>query len=150
MSSEGLRRLMFAAALAGLPTLAAACADLSRGPAPADMDAAGGAGGDAGDAGSDSSDGAVSFATQVHGTLTGSCMRCHAAGGEAGDTSFLLTGVATADLASTTRFIDLQTPAASRLLAKMSGKGHGGGTVFAVESTEYQTVLRWIRGGARP
>ena len=143
MSSEGLRRFVFAAAFAGLPTLAAACADLSRGPAPAAADAAS-------DAGADTTGDAESFAAQVHGILTGACMRCHAAGGEAGDTSFLLTGVASADLASTSRFIDLQTATASRLLAKMSGNGHGGGTVFAVESTEYQTVLRWIRGGARP
>src|SRR5216117_1449206 len=139
MTSERLARLVFAASAACF-ALVAACADLSRGPAPAAMDGGAGAGGSA------SADAAVSFAADVHGILAGSCMRCHAAGGQAGDTSFLLTGEAAADLATTTRFVDLNTAGASRLLAKMSGNGHGGGTVFAAGSAEYETVLRWIQG----
>jgi len=144
MTSERLSGMLFAAAAAGALALFAACADFSRGPAPAGMDGGAGAGGSA------MSDAGVSFGADVHGLLTGSCMRCHASGGEAADTSFLLTGEAAADLATTTRFIDLNAAAASRLLAKMSGNGHGGGTVFAAGSAEYQTVLRWIQEGARP
>jgi hypothetical protein len=143
MTSERLARMLFAASAACV-ALVAACADLSRGPAPAGMDGGAGAGGSAG------TDAGVSFAADVHGILTGSCMRCHAAGGEARDTSFLLTGEAAADLATTTRFVDLNAAAGSRLLAKMSGNGHGGGTVFAAGSAEYQTVSRWIQEGARP
>src|ERR1041385_5233743 len=119
MTSERLTRTLFAAAAAGV-ALFAACADLSRGPAPAGMDGGAGAGGSA------MTDAGASFAADVHGILTGSCMRCHAAGGEAADTSFLLTGEAPADLTTPPLFIDLNPAAASRLLAKMSGNGHGG------------------------
>jgi hypothetical protein len=92
----------------------------------------------------------VTFAAGVHGILTGSCQRCHSAGGEAGDTTFLLTGDAAADLAAATPFVDVSAPASSRLLAKMTGRGHGGGTLYAADTPEYQTVLTWIQEGARP
>ena len=146
MTSERLTRIVCAAVLG----LAGACADFSRGPAPAGVDGGAGQGGSGGSDGSPSTDGGTSFASDVHGILTGSCMRCHSDGGEASDTTFLLTGDATADLEATTRFIDLNAPAASRLLAKMSGNRHGGGTVYAAGTPEYETVLRWIQEGARP
>src|SRR5262245_47296032 len=117
-SERAVLRIVFCA----LAALAGACADFSRGPAPAGVD------GGAGEGGATNPDAAASFATDVHGILTGSCMRCHSEGGEASDTTFLLTGDAAADLETTTKFIDLNAPAASRLLAKMSGNGHGGGT----------------------
>jgi hypothetical protein len=142
-SERALLRIAFCA----LAALAGACADFSRGPAPAGVD---GGAGEAGEGGPASPDAAASFATDVHGILTGSCMRCHSDGGEASDTAFLLTGDAAADLETTTRFIDVNAPAASRLLAKMSGNGHGGGTVHAAGTPEYETVLRWIQEGARP
>src|SRR5262245_25830457 len=103
--------------------LGTGCADFSRGPAPIAADA--------GEAGAAAPDGGVSFAANVEPILVGGCQRCHSTGGEAGDTTFLLTGDAAADLATTTRFIDPNAPASSRLLAKMSGKGHGGGTLYA-------------------
>ena len=123
---------------------AVACADLSRGDPAAVVDA--GAGTD-----TDSADGAaVSFATSVRPLLLGSCRRCHAPGAEAGGTQLLFTDDATADYATVVRLVDTAAPAASRLLSKASGNGHGGGTVFAVGSPEYHTILEWIQQGARP
>ncbi|MDB4979480.1 MAG: hypothetical protein JWM82_232, partial [Myxococcales bacterium] len=78
------------------------------------------------------------------------CARCHAAGQQAGDTKLLLTGIATADYAAVDAFVDTTTPTASRLLAKMRGDGHEGGTIYAADAPEYATVLRWIAQGARP
>src|SRR5881394_3176650 len=45
-------------------------------------------------------------------------------------------------------FVDTSAPAGSRLLAKMTGNGHQGGTVYASGSPEYETVLHWIQQGA--
>jgi hypothetical protein len=139
MTSERPFRIVFVllAALAG-------CADFSRGPAPAAVDSG------AGEGGAVSPDAAVSFAADVHGILIGSCQRCHAEGAEAGDTLYLLTGDTAADLAATLRFIDLNAPASSQLLGKVAGRGHGGGTLFAAGTPEYQTMLTWIQEGARP
>ena len=95
-------------------------------------------------------DAAASFASSVHGLLIAVCQRCHAQGQEAGDTQFLLTGDGAADYASVSRFISVSAPGSSRLLAKMSGTGHGGGTLYAVDSPEYRAVLRWIQEGAPP
>ena len=139
MTSERAFRIVVA-----LLALGAGCADVSRGPSPATVDAG------AGEGGVLSPDAAVSFAADVHGILIGGCQSCHAEGAEAGDTTFLLTGDAAADLAAATRFVDVNAPASSRLLAKMSGRGHGGGTLYAAGTPEYETVLRWIQEGARP
>ncbi len=34
------------------------------------------------------------------------------------------------------------------MLSKMSGNGHGGGTIYAAGSPEYETILHWIQQGA--
>ena len=143
MSSRS--RLLAALAVAacwGAP----ACADFARGPTSPAVDAAadGGGAGDSGDGG------VVSFATSVHPLLIAACQRCHAAGAEAGDTQLLLTGDAAADYVTVSRLVDAAVPAGSRLLSKATGNGHGGGTVFAAGSPEYQTVLQWIQQGAHP
>ena len=130
-------------ALAALSVLTFGCADFSRGPAAVAVDAGAGEGGAA------NPDGATSFAA-VEDVLISGCQRCHSTGGEAGDTTFLLTGEAAADLDTVTRFVDVNAPAASRLLAKMAGNGHNGGAVYAPATPEYQTVLRWVQEGARP
>jgi len=123
--------------------LVAGCADFERGPAaPAAPDGGVSEGGA-------NLDAAVSFAA-VEAILVGSCQRCHSPGGEASDTTFLLAGDPAADLTAVVRFIDVGAPASSRLLAKMSGNGHGGGTVFAAGTPEYRTVLSWIQEGAPP
>jgi hypothetical protein len=144
MSSE--RRFQSAFGLLAAVLFGAACADFSRGPASPAADAGADTGGEGGPA-----DGAVvSFAADVHPLLIASCQRCHSAGAEAGDTQLLLTGDADADYATVSRFVDTSAPAGSRLLSKASGNGHGGGTVFAAGSPEYQTVLDWIQQGAPP
>ncbi len=126
------------------------CADVSRGPATpvpdggADVDAQTGDASQAGDGG------ALSFATSIHPVMTASCHGCHAVGQQAGDTQLLLTADVAADYEVVMRFVDTSSPAGSRLLSKMSGNGHGGGTVFAATTPEYLTFLQWIQQGARP
>lgn len=127
-------------------SLVAGCADFSRGPESPAVDAAG-AGGIDGATGDTT---AVSFATSVHPLLIANCQRCHAAGAEAGDTQLVLTGDVAADYATVSRLVDTSAPTGSRLLSKASGNGHGGGTVLAVDSPEYQIVLQWIQQGAHP
>jgi hypothetical protein len=144
MTSERHQRNGIALALA----LLAGCADLARGPAPSPApDGAGEA--STSDGGSDGA--ALSFAADVHALLVAGCQHCHSTGQEAGDSSLLLTGGAADDFTVTSRFVDVSSPATSRLLAKMAGNSsHGGGTVYAMTSPEYQTILRWIQEGARP
>jgi hypothetical protein len=117
------------------------CADLSRGAANPVADA----GAEQGEAG-----GGASFATGVHPLLLSACGGCHAAGEEAGDTGLLFSGDPAADLVRVRNFVNTDAPASSRLVAKMSGNGHQGGTVFAAGTQEYTTVLAWIQGGALP
>ena len=138
----GLAAGVFAGALA-----LASCADFSRGdPSPA-PDA--GARPDGGDAAA--SDGAaVSFATGVYPLLVPTCQSCHATGQQAGDTQLLFTGSAPDDYPTVVTFVDTSAPAGSRLLSKLSGNGHQGGTVYAAGSPEYQTILHWIEQGALP
>src|SRR5262245_3017596 len=138
MSSRGGE---FAACLllgVGLAVAPAGCADWSRGVSEVDAGASGdGASGDGA-----SGDGGVAFAGVVHPLLLDGCRACHQAEGEAGRTTFLLTGTPDDDYAATVAFVDVSAPDSSRLLAKMSGAGHGGGAVFANGSPEYATVLR--------
>jgi hypothetical protein len=139
MTSEPAARIAFV-----MLALAAGCANFSRGPAAPTVDAG------ASEGGPSSPDAAGSFAADVEPILIGSCQRCHSPGGEASDTTFLLTGDAAADYTTATIFVDVSAPASSRMLAKMSGNGHGGGTVHAAGTPEYETVLAWIQEGARP
>jgi hypothetical protein len=124
--------------------LLAGCADLERGPAAVEPDA-----GESPDAAATTDGESLSFATNVRPLLE-SCVRCHTAGQEAGDTQLLFTANAAADLTAVMRFVDTAAPAGSRLLAKMRGQGHEGGSIYAAGSPEYQTVLQWIQQGARP
>jgi mono/diheme cytochrome c family protein len=133
--------MRIAAVLLGL---AVGCADLSRGPAAPVAD------GGAGEGGASNPDAGASFATGVEAILVDGCQRCHAPGGEASDTTFLISGDPAADYATAMAFVDVNAPGSSRLLAKMSGNGHGGGTVHAAGTPEYQTVLTWIQEGAQP
>jgi hypothetical protein len=68
----------------------------------------------------------------------------------AGDTKFLLTGDAMAEYAAVRALVDPAAPAASRLLAKGSGQGHGGGVIYGPKSPEYAALLAWIAAGAAP
>jgi hypothetical protein len=134
MSSE---RCLVAVLLA----LLAGCADLERGPAPLPPDA--GPDALAGDGGG------VTFAS-VRPLLDEGCRRCHAAGQMAGNTAFLLDGDPAAEYRAVRAFLDTATPARSRLLAKASGQGHGGGAIYRPASAEYAALLAWITSGANP
>jgi hypothetical protein len=140
MSSEP-RRTRARLGLAMLALSVLACADLERGPAPpvpeAGPDVAAGDGG------------GISFAT-VRPLLDDGCRSCHAAGQQAGDTGLLLNGDAVAEYTAVRPFVDPGAPAGSRLLAKASGQGHGGGTIYRAGSPEYAALLAWIESGAGP
>jgi hypothetical protein len=131
-------------------TLSLACADFSRGPVSMSADAGAASDGQGGDGEGEGDAAALSFTTSVHPLLLAACKSCHATGQQAGDTMLLLTGDAPGDYLVVSRFVDTAAPAGARLLSKMSGNGHGGGSVYAAGSPEYQTVLRWIQQGARP
>ncbi len=137
---------LFSAIAAICGALLPACADFSRGPASVPADGGADVLGDVG-----APDGvALSFATAVYPLLIAACRGCHAVGQQAGETQLLFTGDAATDYPTVSRLVDTSAPAASRLLSKMSGNGHGGGTVYAPTTPEYQTILQWIQQGARP
>jgi hypothetical protein len=145
MSSESRRAPTWPALLALLAL--GGCADLERGDRP-EADAAPPA--MTGDGGAPAVEaGGVSFAT-VRPLLTSGCQRCHAAGGMAADTKFLLTADAKADYTSVRALVDVAAPAQSRLLAKASGQGHTGGVIYKASSPEYAALLSWIESGAAP
>jgi hypothetical protein len=118
------------------------CADFSRG-GPA-IDTGGGM-----DAAAQGDGGALSFATDVYPLLS-PCQNCHVPGGAASSTSLIFTGTAAADYTTVLNFVNTSAPASSRRLAKLSGSGHGGGTIYAAGSPEYETILTWIQQGAPP
>lgn len=90
----------------------------------------------------------ISFAANVSPLLV-PCARCHATGQEAGNTALIFPGSPDGDYAAVIPFLDTAAPSSSRLLAKMRGLGHQGGTIYAADDPEYQTVLHWIQQGAR-
>jgi hypothetical protein len=140
MSSS--RRCLRRWVLAPLLLAAVGCADFSRGGPSPDT-------GGTADAGAAGDGGALSFATDVYPLLS-PCKNCHVPGGAASATSLIFSGTAAADYTTVVGFVDTSAPASSRLLAKLSGKSHGGGTVYAEGSAEYQTILAWIQQGAPP
>ena len=139
---DSLRCLGIAALLA-----IAACADVERGPRPPVPDAAPDLAPP--EAGTASMDSGSSFAS-VWPLIDGGCKRCHMPGGMAATSSLLLTGQAATDYPLVRALVDPSTPAASRLLAKTSGQGHGGGVIYGMGTTEYAALLAWIQGGAAP
>ena len=75
-------------------------------------------------------------------------MNCHVPGGAASGTALIFSGNAAADYTAVLKFVDTSAPAGSRILSKVSGNGHGGGTIYASGSPEYETLLAWIQQGA--
>jgi hypothetical protein len=106
-------------------------------------------GGTADGGGTGDGQGALSFATGVYPLLT-VCMNCHVPGGAASDTSLLFTGNVATDYTTVLQFVDTSAPGSSQILSKVSGNGHGGGTIYAAGSAEYETLLAWIQQGAPP
>lgn len=95
-------------------------------------------------------DGLYAYA-DVHEVLVAGCERCHAPGNSAGNTKFLLEADnLESSYTNVLEFIDTDSPADSRLLAKGAGNGHGGGTIFDESSAEYDLILAWIEQGAPP
>ena len=74
--------------------------------------------------------------------------------GEAADagasTSLIFSGNAATDYTTVLQFVATAAPASSRILSKVSGNGHGGGTIYAAGTTQYETILAWIQQGAPP
>lgn len=124
--------------------LSLGCADFQRGEPSPDAGSPPGNGGGA-DGGS-----SISFASGVHPLLSSGCQSCHRGGGSAGDTGFVMTGDAETDYPEALSLTDTSNPAASRLLRKAAGAGHGGGAIYAQGTAEYQTLLAWAAGGALP
>jgi hypothetical protein len=77
-------------------------------------------------------------------------MNCHVPGGAASSTSLIFTGSAAADYTTVLEFVNTSAPASSRILSKVSGNGHGGGTIYAAGTPQYETILTWIQQGAPP
>jgi hypothetical protein len=136
-------------ALSLLVASALGCADFSRGPTQMSTGGTGGTGATTDGGGTGDGQGALSFATGVY-PLLAICMNCHVPGGAAADTSLLFSGNAASDYATVLPFVDTSAPASSRILSKVSGNGHGGGTIYAAGSPEYETLLAWIQQGAPP
>ena len=149
MSSDRFKMMhgRIAAALFVATATFGACADFSRGEPSPTVDAGGPPTAD-GAAGGDGGATSLSFARDVFPLLVPTCQMCHAPGQEAGDSQLLFTGTAATDYTTVLMFVDTATPAASRMLAKMSGNSHQGGTIYAAGSPEYETVLHWIQQGA--
>ncbi len=93
--------------------------------------------------------GALSFAADIYPLLT-ICQNCHVPGGAASSTSLIFSGNAATDYTTVLQFVATATPASSRILSKLSGNGHGGGTIYAAGTTQYETILAWIQQGAPP
>jgi hypothetical protein len=142
MSSERRPSLRRWALTSLLVVAALGCADFSRGTTQSSP-------GGAADGGTGDGQGTLSFATGVYPLLT-ICMNCHVPGGAASTTSLLFSGNAATDYTTVLQFVDTSAPAGSRILSKLSGNGHGGGTIYAAGSPEYETILQWIQQGAPP
>jgi hypothetical protein len=93
---------------------------------------------------------APSFRHAIEPMLLQTCKVCHAPGGQAAMTPFVLSGDAAADHGVVVDLTDVRAPAQSLILAKASGqKPHGGGAPWAPGSAPYGEMLAWIRAGAR-
>ena len=137
---------IFAAAIS-----AAACADFERGdPLASAPDALGDAGPPPDGGTSDASSAARSFARDVHPLLLEGCARCHSPNGQADDTALVLLNHPAGDRDAVLGLVNRDSPAASRLLSKGAGTGHGGGAIYTAGTPEYQTILEWITQGTAP
>lgn len=107
---------------------------------------------DGGPSVSDTGDGgeSLSFNSDILPVLLSRCESCHNSGGSASNTSFVLTGEPALDYELVRDLVTPKDPAASRLLGKARGQGHGGGAVLTTASADYQLILTWIRDGAQP
>jgi len=96
----------------------------------------------------DDGGGMLSFDEDVHPVLVIHCGECHSPGGPPSAIGFLLTNDLAADYENVLGFLNLDTPAASRLLSKGRGDGHRGGESLPTSHDDYQLILNWITQGA--
>lgn len=96
----------------------------------------------------DDGGGMLSFDEEVHPVLVIHCGECHSPGGPPSATEFLLTNDLMADYDHVLTFLNLDTPASSRLLSKGRGEGHGGGDSLPTSHDDYRLILNWITQGA--
>ena len=90
----------------------------------------------------------LSFDEDVHPALVIHCGECHSLGGPPSATEFLLTNDLMADYDHVLTFLNLDTPASSRLLSKGRGDGHRGGVSLPTSHDDYQLIVDWITQGA--
>ncbi len=92
---------------------------------------------------------AATFQQAVEPVLQASCLTCHGAAGLANAKAVLTlagAGDITADRTALLTKLNLQSPASSNLLAKVSGGiGHGGGSVLPPASAGYSTLNAWVQ-----
>jgi hypothetical protein len=139
-------------ALAVLIAFSGSCVDWERGPPSPDtgMSSANDAGmGGATDAAGEAA-ARLSYATAVHPLMIDGCAHCHSAAGSARSSAFILSDNPTSDRQQVLKYVNPDNPAASRILAKTAGMGHGGGTVYAATTLQYRTILDWITQGSAP
>ena len=85
----------------------------------------------------------VSFSLHVIPALS-TCASCHRSG--AGGWTY--NGGATA-YSAVIDIVDRSNPEQSELLISATGgDNHGGGSIFSIASTEYETILLWVEQGA--
>jgi mono/diheme cytochrome c family protein len=90
----------------------------------------------------------ITFSGRIRKQLAGDCESCHASGGAAGSTRYVISGELDADYRVAKQLVDTNDPKSSVLLRKASGNGHAGGTTYPIGSAKYKTLLQWIEGGA--
>jgi hypothetical protein len=131
--------------------LGAGCADFGRGEPRPDTAAVASTDAAAADSSgiTDTASGPT-FARDVHHLMVDGCVSCHRSGGAAASSAFLLVDDAGKDRLQVLAQVNPDKPAASRLLAKAAGLGHGGGAIYPTGSAEYRTILEWIMQGSVP
>ncbi len=147
------KRTSFARSLGAIGLLGllqgGACAVPNRGDPPApDITTTEDTAGTAGEISGDGDEPDVLFAESIHPIEMAKCsLGCHATG--AG--GFTISGDVDADYDATFLRVNLDTPASSKLLKKISGgTNHGGGALLAEDSEEYELIAKWISDGALP
>lgn len=88
---------------------------------------------------------APKYLPTIAAILANRCTSCHANN----VSPYRLTPLANTqnDFAATAGRTNGANPAASLLLTKATGQGHGGGLQLPINSPDYNTILAWIQGG---
>jgi len=91
----------------------------------------------------------ATYEADVYPILLSNCSICHGMGGVANSTSYQLSSNSGSDYNVISALVTPGDPEGSLLLQKASGStSHGGSSVLAATSVEYQTIAVWIEQGA--